>query len=228
MILRIKNQVKMYVTLYLGGIIIYAIILIIMVLFSLFVLVFSVNLLHLMLIWNLCLALFPFLFIKLYKENENKYKKGLFLFFWIIFLPNSYYLITDLIHIQFIEFKQIISPYEMSYSYSIISWLQLINILVYAIAGITIGCANVDIMSKLCRNKKEKIFYHIGIATLCSMAIYIGRFLRFNSWDIFNFPEIVSIIIDSISPFTFSFIIIFALLILCFNMVYCIIVKKGN
>src|SRR5687767_8279664 len=61
------------------------------------------ELLFLSLIWNLFLALIPYALTRLLTQRsywvENKWKFALINFIWLLFIPNSFYIITDLFHL---------------------------------------------------------------------------------------------------------------------------------
>jgi len=93
---------------------------------------------------------------------------------WILFLPNAPYLVTDLIHLR--SFHQIPALYDalLLFSSAWVGMLLLVHSLFY--------------MERVFRIKYSKIKTDIIIAIfifLTSFGVYLGRFLRFNSWDVF-------------------------------------------
>lgn len=129
-------------------------------------------------LWNLLLALIPFLIsFCLYALREKKinlFFLVISLFFWILFLPNAPYLITDLIHLG--ESKKVPILFDT---------LLLFSSAVLGLVFYLHSLKHVEIvLSKFFSQKFIKIFILVTIF-LTSFGIYLGRFLRFNSWDLF-------------------------------------------
>lgn len=97
---------------------------------------------------------------------------------WLVFLPNSFYVITDLIHLVDVYPDHIVPSSLMFFS--------------FALTGMLLGYASLWLVH---RRLKERLPSRVafGIVTLtllaCSVAIYIGRDLRWNSWDILANPD---------------------------------------
>ncbi|MFV0541651.1 MAG: DUF1361 domain-containing protein [Aestuariibaculum sp.] len=152
--------------------------------FSLFVLMFRIKLYHsymyLFLVWNLFLAFIPF-GISNYLLSKPKINKWLFLGFfmvWILFLPNAPYIITDLIHLRFVT------------SYH--QWLDILVICSFAINGIFLYYLSVSDMLGLLKShfNNVRLQYIVGLLfALSSFGVFIGRYLRYNSWDIIKAPK---------------------------------------
>lgn len=51
------------------------------------------------LLWNLILAFLPYIFSLLYIKDIG-WLRHMFLFLWFIFLPNSFYIVTDFVHLS--------------------------------------------------------------------------------------------------------------------------------
>lgn len=132
------------------------------------------------LIWNLFLAVIPFLltsYLKTKKLFENKFKDGLLLSIWLLFLPNSFYIITDFVHLS------------LSNSYTL--WYDLLLISSYASLGFLLGIISLQDFENLLSDKFNASicsFLVFGISILSGFGIYLGRILRYNSWDILKNP----------------------------------------
>lgn len=165
---------------------------------SLFLLMVRLKLTHsfylLFLVWNLFLAFIPFA-ITFYLKNTPKlsqWKLGFWFIIWLLFLPNSPYIVTDLIHLQLSE--------------GLLFFIDLLVIVPFTISGLYFYILSVNIMKGLVSNFfSERIvtLLFILIPFLCGFGIYLGRVLRFNSWDLLNKPtsllsEITNIIINPI------------------------------
>jgi uncharacterized membrane protein len=131
--------------------------------------------------WNLLLAVIP-LFISLIISSEFVRKKTKILTaalfaVWLVFFPNAPYIITDLYYLNNHSQKMF--------------WYDLITILVFAWTGLLSGFLSLDIikdvlLSKLSRVKSITVV--CGLLFVCAFGIYLGRELRWNTWEIFIKP----------------------------------------
>mgnify|MGYP003617810155 CR=1 FL=1 len=136
----------------------------------------------LFMIWNLFLAWLPVVFALGFRLNLTKHRLqswqnlGL-LVLWLGFLPNSFYLMSDLIHLQ--------SSGESAILYDIAMMMSFI------INGLILGYISVYIvhMQLLKQWSNRMILGFLGFVFLaCGFAIYLGRYLRWNTWDILLNP----------------------------------------
>ncbi len=133
------------------------------------------------LIWNLLLAYIPYL-ITTYLLNRsvqqaNKYQLLIPLSIWLLFLPNSFYIVTDLIHLKHSDVN--------------CHWMDLIIISSYACLGFVLGILSIldfeQLFSKYYSRHTLRFIIPL-LCLLCGFGIYMGRILRFNSWDILYQP----------------------------------------
>jgi uncharacterized membrane protein len=128
--------------------------------------------------WNLFLAIVPIYFARLFNKSDIKYFGLLWFLLWLLFFPNAPYIITDLIHISK---KNKIAPV----------WFDTLMIASFAFTGLIIGLLSIQIIQtkllKYFSKAKTKIIL-IGSLLLSGYGVYIGRFGRFNSWDIVSNP----------------------------------------
>lgn len=131
--------------------------------------------------WNLFLAFIPWLFtsiIILYPTLQKN--KFLFIFVvsvWLLFFPNSLYILTDLFHLRMVTTVPI--------------WYDLMLILTFAWTGLMFGLMSLwDLLGIIDRrfNKKTALISMHLLLFIGSFGVYLGRFLRWNSWDIINQP----------------------------------------
>ncbi|ASV29288.1 DUF1361 domain-containing protein [Maribacter cobaltidurans] len=139
------------------------------------------SLFYFFLVWNLFLAGIPFLITELLKRfHRLQIAKPLMVvsfLLWLLFLPNSPYIITDLIH--------------LNNKHSYILWLDLFLIFVFALNGLLLGLLSMMEMSKILQEKLGRTttkYILFNVCLLSGYGIYLGRFLRFNSWDIITQP----------------------------------------
>lgn len=140
----------------------------------------SIN--HVFLVWNLGLAWIPFItaFI-VYRLHRRWPHTPLFLIvlapFWLLFLPNAPYLLTDLIH--------------LSQRNNVPLWYDLLMLLWYAWTGFLLGFVSVYLMQQVVTHHWGRIvgwLFAIASLGVTSFGVYIGRFLRWNSWDVISDP----------------------------------------
>lgn len=132
------------------------------------------------LLWNMFLAVIPFIFGEYAKrldiEKTKKYQFVLLTFGWLFFLPNAPYIVTDFIHFK---------------PNGGMAWYDLFMLFVNASTGMLLGLLSIvsfyDIISK---KWGRRFGQHFSVITffLCGFGIYLGRFLRFNSWDVVFSP----------------------------------------
>ena len=137
---------------------------------------------YIFLIWNLFLAGIPYLISQTMKNyirlRSSKIASLLCFSTWLLFLPNSPYIITDIIHLQ--------------NSNSILAWYDLFLVFVFAINGLVLGLLSMLDMHQIISarySNKIALFSMMKISLLAGYGIYLGRFLRFNSWDILSNPK---------------------------------------
>jgi len=143
--------------------------------------IYTGQLTFLFLVWNLFLAFVPyFLSYTLTHRSswiENKRKFALVFTVWLLFIPNSFYVITDLFHL-----------YD---SFSVPRWYDLLLIFCFAWNALLMGILSVRHMEKIMQSvwqyKMEWLFIY-PIMLLNAFGIYIGRYLRYNSWDVISNP----------------------------------------
>jgi len=133
---------------------------------------------YVFLIWNLFLAFIPYILIKSYKENQHKILQAIIIGTTILFLPNAPYILTDLFHLR----ERIAAP----------MWLDLILILSFAFLGMVFFILSVNrllsISKALFRSRWITSGIKFFIMLSSSYGIYLGRYLRFNSWDVIFDP----------------------------------------
>jgi uncharacterized membrane protein len=148
----------------------------------------------LFLIWNVFLAVIPYT-ITMYLNTVpklSKLKLGFWFFVWLAFLPNAPYIVTDLIHIK-------------SGNNSLL-WLDVLVVLSFALSGLFLFYLSViDMQALISRYLKKMPASTLTtiILFLCGFGVYLGRFLRYNSWEIISDPRylISDVIHIVISPF---------------------------
>ncbi|MFK7797843.1 MAG: DUF1361 domain-containing protein [Aureispira sp.] len=136
----------------------------------------------LFLVWNLFLALLPWVGAKVaqYLQQKEKSKSLVFLCLGltIAFLPNAPYLLTDLYHLRWTN------------SYHLM-WLDILMIVAYATTGLVGFYATLFVLEQILEQYWGQIWTAVFLVVLFFLngfGVYLGRFLRFNSWDILTEP----------------------------------------
>lgn len=132
------------------------------------------------LLWNLFLAAIPWWISQIADKYKDLSVVGnlSLLAIWLLFLPNTFYVITDLIHL-----KNSTGLYLM---------LDILLILSFTFICVFLGYASMNRMNKIVWERFSKInmkYFNYSVLILCSFGIYLGRFLRYNSWNIRNNPK---------------------------------------
>ncbi len=139
---------------------------------------------HLSLTWNLVLAWAPLGFALVADRAAAapglERRRGRVLAFsaaWLFFFPNAPYLFTDLVHVTWRR-----PP---------VFWMDLMLILLFALTGLAVGFLSLYLMQSLVTRRHGHAagwLFVAGAAGLAGVGIYIGRFLRWNSWDVLLNP----------------------------------------
>jgi uncharacterized membrane protein len=167
---------------------------------------------HTGLIWNLFLAWIPFM-LAYFAHAVSWRRATLYLiipaiaFLWLIFFPNAPYMLTDLQ-----DLSRRASDAPLWYDVIIVVWMSW--------TGMMLGVVSLylmqDIIIRTLGRTTGWIFVFV-ISALSSFGIYIGRFVRLNSWDILQNPAeaaqlIMGIVIDPsrrLAAFTILYTIFF-------------------
>lgn len=128
-------------------------------------------------IWNLFLAIVPLYVSHHATRVEKRMNRWLLGIVWLLFFPNSIYMVTDLFHLSARE------PVPM--------WYDLLLLFSTAVNGVIVGLISLNNMEQAMSTMLKKRLLHLstfGILFLCGYGIYLGRYERWNSWDIVTQP----------------------------------------
>jgi uncharacterized membrane protein len=133
------------------------------------------------LVWNLFLAYTPLavstILIRYKILRSRRYFCYPALFCWLLLLPNAPYLITDFMHLKSG------GPVPI--------WFDILLLASFTLTGLLFGLASMQNIYRLLAikfgNRNANIMM-LGISILSAFGIYLGRFLRYNSWDILQKP----------------------------------------
>lgn len=161
------------------------------------------------LIWNMFLALIALDFSLIPYFIKNKAVKVVAAILWLFFYPNTFYMLTDIVHMNFT------SSVLWDKSSLILYMLYVSSILFGVLCGIE-SVKNIVVTFKV-KNYYIRMFFIAVLSFVSSFAIHIGRYARLNSWDIFTRPTVViKEILDVISWNALHFVLGFTFLqLLC-------------
>ncbi|MBI3233679.1 MAG: GNAT family N-acetyltransferase [Bacteroidetes bacterium] len=135
---------------------------------------------YLFLNWNLFLAAIPWLLSTLLaiKGEHHKFSLLMLIAFWLLFFPNSPYILTDLFHLKLNSSAPI--------------WYDLIVILSYAWTGLLLGFISLMDIEELLKEYIKPIYINLVSVVfifMSSFGIYLGRFLRWKLEDVAYFQH---------------------------------------
>ena len=165
---------------------------------------------------NLLLAWIPLLLSLVLRRFDGQagWKRGLFVFtglVWFCFFPNSFYIVTDLVHLERVG--------ELPF------WFNMMVVTSFAFAGAFLGCLALYLLHLAVRERfgvRIGWVFAIVMLALGSLGIYVGRFLRWNSWEVFTRPwglldDVSELVADSHRAAVFSgTFFFFSLMAYCF------------
>ncbi|PHI19670.1 hypothetical protein CEQ90_11500 [Lewinellaceae bacterium SD302] len=146
--------------------------------------------------WNLILAALPYLFIRLAETASSKIFRYTLTAFWLLFLPNAPYVISDVIHLR--------PRAHVPYWYDVLTFASCMG------TGLLLGGWAVLAAARSYgwRSWSSRNKWLSGLLfPLCGFGIYLGRVLRWNSWDLLTrpmavFQDIGSIMTNKVAMFT--------------------------
>ena len=135
--------------------------------------------------WNLFLAWVPFVLALLVYDIRRRgvgavgqlALGGL----WLLFLPNAPYIVTDLIHLGTIPGAPL--------------WFDAGMIAAFAFTGLVLGLGSLFLVQFALADafgRRAGWALVLGVIPLCSVGVYVGRFLRLNSWDALVDPSVLA------------------------------------
>jgi uncharacterized membrane protein len=150
--------------------------------FSLFRMGWTQHKTYLFLNWNLFLAFVPWALSSLLIVFPKLQNRPILVFStlgsWLLFFPNAPYILTDLFHLRL-------------HGNAMPAWFDLTLILCFAWTGLIFGFMSLWDIEKVLAKYMKPVYIPIlssGLLFLTSFGIYLGRYLRWNSWDIIREP----------------------------------------
>ncbi len=119
---------------------------------------------------------------------------------WLLFLPNAPYILTDFIHLGRIGGAPL--------------WFDAALLGTFAAVGLALGLASLFVVHHVVEARAGRIVgwaIAVSCLVLCAVGIYLGRFPRFNSWDVVTDPDgLVAVVLQRLgdplgNPFLLRF-----------------------
>ena len=131
--------------------------------------------------WNLFLASVPYVITEWLSARpawiEKKWRFFSAFLVWLLFVPNSFYILTDLFHLGISDEAPL--------------WYDLALLLSFAWTGLLLGILSIrrmEMIFSLAYSFRYRWVFIAVIMFLNALGVYIGRYLRFNSWDVLANP----------------------------------------
>lgn len=127
--------------------------------------------------WNLFLAVIPLYLSYRLTVADRSWKAVFYISGWLLFFPNALYIVTDIFH-----------PKQHS---GVPLWFDLLILFSSAMSGVIVGLLSMQhveqyLCSRISNRNLERIVF--GCFLLCGYGIYLGRYQRWNSWNVITQP----------------------------------------
>lgn len=208
--------------------------------------VFFDKLSHAYMIWNVFLAWIPLELasLMLSLSSNDKIKKNskiliaLTSLLWLLFYPNSPYIITDFIHLSSNNYyisNPDYTPYSnlprILFNDDPKIWFDLFTIGIGVWIGYTTGFISLFMNQKLIERSTNRLYgwsFVIITCLLSGFAIYLGRFIRWNSWDVILNPQnILKILFTDVHNKSLLYTLMFGSLSLLLYIINYVVTELG-
>lgn len=135
------------------------------------------HLFYAFLAWNLFLAFIPLFLARCLGPLRPGLPALLLLAAWLLFFPNAPYLVTDLLHLR-------ARP-------GVPQWFDLLLLLSFAMVALFAGFESLRAVHRWIDERfspRTGWIAAVGFLFLSGYGVYLGRFQRWNSWDLLHHP----------------------------------------
>ena len=171
--------------------------------------------------WNLFLAWIPVICAWLVSHTQKPISAWKLVwipaFLWLLFFPNSPYILTDLGHLA-----------RLSEWTLVPLGFDVVMILTFTLSGLFLGFVSLFQMEDVWRQHfRPSVTTALSLFSLvlAGFGVYLGRFLRWNSWDLFHRPgmliqDLVVRLTDPLShPRTWGFTALYSGFLICIYLI---------
>lgn len=128
--------------------------------------------------WNLFLAWLPLAFaFCAVRFRASPWRCLVCAMLWLLFIPNSPYLMTDMIHLR----PRLPVPL----------WFDIVLVQSFVLTGLLLGFLSLYLMQRLVTRRygwRSGWLFAFLVLGMTALGVYLGRFERWNSWDLFINP----------------------------------------
>jgi uncharacterized membrane protein len=171
--------------------------------------------------WNLALAWIPYTLSFSIAAVYTVFRRGWWLvvpgpsIIWLLFLPNAPYIVTDFWH--------------LTYRPPIPFWFDIGFVACFAFTGCLLAVVSLHTMQGLIKTKLGPLAGWVFVLfslVVSGLGIYLGRFGRFNSWDILLNPKAIlrSLALPILDPLDnlrfIGFTLLFSTILLVFYLTF--------
>ena len=141
-------------------------------------------------VWNLILAWLPLIFaVRVYQADLARparwWPLAVGSILWFLFFPNAPYIVTDFLHLFGAHHKGVLP---------VPTWFDIVMMMSFAWTGLCLGYLSLFLMQEIVRVRRGRNwswFFAVSMLALGSFGIYLGRFQRWNSWDVIAKPMVL-------------------------------------
>lgn len=132
------------------------------------------------LFWDLFLAFVPLalsVVVDALWKRKRKWLAAVTLVPWLLFFPNAPYLLTEFIHLRI--------PDKAPH------WLDITMLMSVSATGVVCGAMSLERVLKVgaqMTHERLRLPIELGLCAACGFGIYLGRYDRWNSWDVLTMP----------------------------------------
>jgi uncharacterized membrane protein len=135
-------------------------------------------------VWNLFLAWLPLIAALAAYNLARRHRRGAWLLvaicavLWLLFFPNAPYILTD--------FGNLWPRFNMPF------WYDVLMYVAFALSGTFLGLVSLYVMQLIVGRLKGPVaswLFALAALALSAFGVYLGRFPRYNSWDVFTSPQ---------------------------------------
>jgi uncharacterized membrane protein len=129
------------------------------------------------LVLNIILAWIPWVLATMAHDLHERGVRTAFVLLafvpWLAFLPNAPYIVTDFIHLRYRDGAPL--------------WFDALMLATFAWTGVGLGVASLRTCAAIVRARRGAMaarVFVLAAALLAGFGIYLGRFIRLNTWDV--------------------------------------------
>jgi uncharacterized membrane protein len=160
--------------------------------------VFSGTVAYAFLVWNLFLAWVPlWLALGIRLLHARRVPAGSLLVLgclWLLFLPNAPYLLTDILHIHpsfAVNDRPLRTLAGVSPMHAVPLWYDVALVFAFACGGLLVGFVSLHLVHRVVAERLGPGWgwrMVVAVLGLTGFGVSLGRFQRYNSWDLFSRP----------------------------------------